>query len=164
MNDGHSGRVAPLSLALGTALGIMDHDLAVLAQAAGLHDAGKSLLPYDVLQKPGPLNEGEWALMRRHPLLGARMLEAGRAHRACVRTALAHHENYDGSGYPFGLRSSDIPIFARIVALTDTYDALRSHRPYKPAYSHRHSMRLIQKARTVRFDPVVVDAFTWLMN
>jgi len=164
MPDGHSGRVMPLSLALGRTLGITGRDLSMLGEAAGLHDAGKSLLPPDVLAKPGPLNEGEWTLMRRHPLLGARMLEAGRAHGACVRTALAHHENYDGSGYPFGLRSSDIPMFARIVALADTYDALRSRRSYKPAYSHGHSMRLILKARALRFDPHVVDAFCWLMN
>jgi len=164
MHYGHSGRVTPLSLALGEALGVAGPDLAVLAQAAGLHDAGKSLLPTDILEKPGPLTEGEWALMRRHPLLGAHMLEAGRAPSACVRTALAHHENFDGSGYPFGLRSSDIPFFARIVALTDTYDALRSKRSYKPAYPHGHSMRLLLKGRTRRFDPGVLDAFVWLMN
>lgn len=164
MHTGHSGRVTPLSLALGSALGITGDDLDLLGQAAGLHDAGKSVLPRGVLLKPGPLNEGEWALMRRHPLLGAHLLEAGRASGVCVRTALAHHENFDGSGYPFGLHASDIPFFARIVALADTYDALRSERPYKPAFPHHRAMRLILSQRSRRFDPQMLDAFLWLMN
>ncbi|EPR44324.1 putative metal dependent phosphohydrolase [Desulfovibrio sp. X2] len=160
----HSGRVAPLSLSLGRALGLRGAELGELALAARGHDTGKLALPEHVLLKPGPLTEGEWALMRRHTLFGAHLLEAGRAPGASVRTALAHHENFDGSGYPFGLRSSDIPLFARIVALADTYDALRAARSYKPAYSHARTMRLILSARGTRFDPRLADAFLWLMN
>lgn len=140
--------------------------LAFLPRASTLHDVGKLHVPGAILRKPGALTAAEFARMKHHTTTGGRVLRE-LAHGASGSPylslghdiALYHHERWDGSGYPFGLRGSQIPLAARIVALADVYDALTSVRPYKPAYSHDVARNLIVTQSGAHFDPDVVEAF-----
>ena len=134
--------------------------------ASPLHDIGKVGVPDAVLTKPGKLDENEWIIMKTHPLVGAETLrEVDRQHpgNAFVKTGVeiaeAHHEKWNGSGYPFGLAREKIPLVARILALGDVYDALTSRRCYKEAFSPEKSREIIVHDREAHFDPDVVDAF-----
>ncbi len=134
--------------------------------AAPLHDIGKVGIPDNILLKPGRLTDDEWMIMKRHTLIGAETLLA--VHSQHIRNifinmgisiARSHHEKWDGSGYPEGLKGEDIPLSARIMAIVDVYDALRSQRPYKEAFSHEKSMQIIRSGTGTHFDPDIVDAF-----
>lgn len=134
--------------------------------ASPLHDIGKVGVPDAVLTKPGSLDESEWVIMKTHPIVGAETLrEVDRNHpgNAFVKTGIeiaeAHHEKWNGTGYPFGLAGEKIPLVARILALGDVYDALTSRRCYKEAFSPEKSRNIIIKDRDIHFDPDVVDAF-----
>jgi cyclic di-GMP phosphodiesterase len=140
--------------------------LAVLPRASTLHDVGKLGIPESILRKAGRLTPQEYAVMKRHTTLGCSTLQEllRRSPRnpflAVGRDiALYHHERWDGGGYPFGLGGAQIALPARIVALADVYDALRSQRPYKPAYSHGVARRFIVAQAGAQFDPDVVEAF-----
>ena len=140
--------------------------LDVLCAASALHDIGKVGIPDRILLKPGPLAEDEWAVMRTHTTLGAETLRAvDRQHpgnalvRAGIDIAEAHHEWWNGQGYPRGLTGEAIPLFARIVAVADMYDALTSDRPYRSALEHGRAVELIVTAAGQQLDPVLVDAF-----
>ncbi len=134
--------------------------------ASPLHDIGKVGVPDHVLLKPGKLNREEWEIMKRHPMIGAETLRAvDRQHPGnnFIKTGIAiaefHHERWDGSGYPYGLRGDRIPLEARILALGDVYDALTSKRCYKEAFTHADSRALILAGSGNHFDPEIVDAF-----
>lgn len=134
--------------------------------ASPLHDIGKVGVPDAVLTKPGKLEESEWVIMKTHPIVGAETLrEVDRNHpgNAFVKTGIeiaeAHHEKWNGTGYPFGLAGEKIPLAARILALGDVYDALTSRRCYKEAFSPEKSREIIIRDREIHFDPDVVDAF-----
>jgi putative two-component system response regulator len=134
--------------------------------ASPLHDIGKVGVPDSILCKPGKLSEDEWTIMRTHPIVGAETLrEVDRQHpgNAFVKTGIeiaeAHHEKWNGTGYPFGLEGGDIPLVARILALGDVYDALTSRRCYKKAFAPDEARRIINDDRGVHFDPDVVDAY-----
>lgn len=134
--------------------------------ASPLHDIGKVGIDDNVLLKPGKLTGEEWVLMKRHPIIGAETLrEVDRQHpgNAFIRTGIeiaeSHHEKWDGSGYPYGLKGEAIPLVARILALGDVYDALTSKRCYKDAFSHAKSRSIIEQGRGSHFDPDVVLAF-----
>ncbi|MEW6252554.1 MAG: HD domain-containing phosphohydrolase, partial [Planctomycetota bacterium] len=134
--------------------------------AAPLHDIGKVGLPDAVLKKPGPLTPAERAVMQSHPQIGADALRAieerrggDRLLRLGAEIAAAHHERWDGTGYPAGLDGQSIPIAARIVALADVYDALTSQRVYKPPLAHAAACHVIEDGRGTHFDPAVVSAF-----
>jgi HD-GYP domain-containing protein (c-di-GMP phosphodiesterase class II) len=133
--------------------------------AAPLHDIGKVGLPDDVLKKPGRLTPAERAIIQTHPRIGADALRAiegrgtDRLLRLGAEIAAAHHERWDGGGYPAGLAGDDIPVAARIVALADVYDALTSQRVYKPPLTHAEARQIIEEASGTHFDPVVVTAF-----
>jgi HD-GYP domain-containing protein (c-di-GMP phosphodiesterase class II) len=138
----------------------------VLPRASTLHDVGKLGIPEHILRKSAPLTLEEFAIMKRHTTVGGRTLQelARRDPRNLFlavgcEIALYHHERWDGSGYPFGLRGPRIPLVARIVALADVYDALTSERPYKRAYAHSVARRLIVAQAGAHFDPDVVEAF-----
>lgn len=140
--------------------------LTTIARMAPLHDIGKIAVPDAVLQKPGPLDDAERALMQRHVLVGREiLLEASRHIRYDPRVALAadiagyHHERWDGDGYPEGLAGNDIPLPARLVAMADVYDAIRSERPYKPALGRDTAGDYILENSGRHFDPVIVEAF-----
>ncbi|HEX5871125.1 MAG TPA: HD domain-containing phosphohydrolase, partial [Longimicrobium sp.] len=128
---------------------------------APLHDLGKVGIPDGVLLKPGRLSDGERELMQRHTEIGAEILAAGRSRmvRMAEGIARAHHERWDGTGYPLGLAGESIPLPARIVALADFYDALSSDRPYRAAWPRERVVDEIAAGRGTHFDPAVVDAF-----
>jgi putative two-component system response regulator len=146
---------------------VVDGDyVELLYLTSPLHDIGKVAVPDNILLKPGPLTPEEFAVMKRHTLVGSQTLEAAaQAHpEAQFLTmardiALNHHERFDGRGYPNGLAGTAIPLCARIVALADVYDALTSRRAYKEAFSHEMAKTLIVDGRSTQFDPDVVDAF-----
>ncbi len=143
----------------------------LLFKSAPLHDIGKVGVPDRVLQKPGKLNAEEWQQMKCHPQIGYDALsraenELGSSSflQVAKELVLTHHEKWDGSGYPDGLKGADIPISGRLMALADVYDALISKRVYKEAFSHEHAVELILKEKGHHFDPAVVDAFEQLQD
>jgi putative nucleotidyltransferase with HDIG domain len=123
-----------------------------------LHDAGKIAVPAEILTKPGRLNESEWALMRRHPELGARMCELAGALPEAIEIVRHHHERWDGLGYPDGLAGHGIPLAARVLSVCDALDAMTSERAYRPrALSEREALERIHAGRGSQFDPAIVD-------
>jgi putative two-component system response regulator len=150
-----------------SSLGSIDEEFVDhLYKSSPLHDIGKVGIPDAILLKPGPLGPAEEAVMRRHPEIGGDTLrgviERFEGHsflRMGMEIAYSHHERWDGSGYPHGLRGSRIPLAARIVALADAYDTITSRRPYKVAFDHEEAVRRIARDRGTHFDPVLVDVF-----
>lgn len=131
--QGHSERVCRYALAMGEEVGLMPSEMEILRQGAVLHDIGKICIPDAILNKPGPLTAEEYELVKRHPLEGFHILEGLKSIRAVLPLVRWHHERLDGRGYPDGLRSDDIPLLVRILAVADVYDAISSERPYRPA-------------------------------
>jgi len=126
-----------------------------------MHDIGKVGIPDHILLKPGRLDERELSIMRTHPLIGARILEGSEAPllQAAHAIALSHHEKFDGSGYPHGLKGEQIPLHGRIVAVADVFDALTSPRPYKAAWELDRAITWLRDGAGGHFDPACVDAF-----
>ncbi len=138
----------------------------LLFQAAPLHDIGKVGIPDSILQKPGPLDHDEFEVMKTHTTIGAAALEDAAkqlddSKLICMARdiVISHHEKWDGSGYPFGVAGTDIPLCGRLMAVADVYDALRSKRVYKPAMSHQQALKIIKNDAGTHFDPAVVEAF-----
>ena len=127
-----------------------------------LHDIGKIGIPERILSKPGPLTDEEWAIMRTHPLLGAQILSPVKFLIPALPIVEAHHEKWDGSGYPRGLRREEIPLGARIFALVDAFDAMTSDRPYRRALSFEQALEQISACAGTHFDPEVVRSFVEL--
>lgn len=155
----HSARVAALSLRVGRRLGLEQHELRDLEMACFLHDIGKIRIPDVVLNKPGALDAEEARLIRRHPEQGAEILGLAQSLHKYVPVVLHHHEWYDGSGYPGGLRGEGIPLFAQIVAIADAYDAMTSSRPYRPGRSLEDAVEEIRAFRGRQFEPRLADLF-----
>jgi putative two-component system response regulator len=157
----HVLRMSHYSQILALAAGYSEEQAEDLLHAAPMHDVGKLGIPDAVLQKPGPLDEREWAIMRRHPEIGAEILgEHKSGVLAIARSiALAHHEKWDGSGYPHGLAGEAIPEEARIVAIADVFDALTSVRPYKPAWTVTAAVAHLRDQSGRHFDPRLVELF-----
>jgi putative two-component system response regulator len=126
-----------------------------------MHDLGKIGIPDSILLKPGSLDAAEWEIMKQHSAIGGEILKGSDAEfiRMGETIALTHHEKWDGSGYPKGLRGIEIPIAGRIAAIADVFDALTSRRPYKEPFSVERSLAIIEEGRGVAFDPEVVDGF-----
>jgi putative nucleotidyltransferase with HDIG domain len=157
---GHSVRVATHSLALAEMLGIKDQDeLAMIYRGALMHDVGKIGVPDAILRKPSSLSEEEWVFMRKHSAMGYRILAQVPYLRPAARIVLAHHERWDGAGYPRGLKKEDIPLGARIFALSDSYDAIISDRPYRRGQTADAAFTEILRCAGTQFDPRVVEAF-----
>ena len=162
----HVLRMSHFAHALALAIGCSPAWADDLLHAAPMHDVGKIGIPDAVLLKPGPLTETEWQVMRQHPVIGAEIIgehDSGILQLA-RSVALTHHEKWDGSGYPQGLRGADIPLAARIVAIADVFDALTSERPYKRAWSVDDAMAHIQAQSGKHFDPQLVPVFLSLRN
>jgi len=155
----HSARVATLALRLGRRFGLEQNELRDLEVACFLHDIGKIRIPDVVLNKPAPLNEEEVSLIRLHPEHGAEILGLAQSLRKYVPVVLHHHEWYDGSGYPGGLRGEEIPLFAQIVAIADAYDAIKSSRPYRPGRTLQEAITEIRAFRGTQFSPQLSDLF-----
>jgi PAS domain S-box-containing protein len=162
--EGHSRRVVEMCLKLARRLGMEDQQLPDLRRGALLHDIGKMAIPDAILQKPGPLNEDEWKLMRQHPLFAFQMLKDIPFLQSALDIPYCHHEKWDGSGYPRGLKGEEIPLAARIFAVVDVWDALTSDRPYRRAWRNEQALRYLQDQKGKHFDPRVVDAFLALLR
>lgn len=157
--QGHCERVADFACALAARVGMDERSLFWFRIGALLHDVGKLLIPAEVLNKPGRLDDEEWALVRRHPEAGVELL-AGIDFPWDVRPiVLSHHERWDGRGYPHGLAGEGIPLVARILTVADVYDALTSERSYKPAMSHADALAVMRRDAGTQFDPALLAAF-----
>ncbi len=153
----HSQAVGRYARAAAAELGLPPPVVERLALAGVLHDVGKIGVGDEILRKPGPLNEEEWAEMRKHPELGARLL-AGAGLADLAEWVFAHHERLDASGYPLGLGDEQIPLEARVLAVADAYEAMTSARPYSPALSHEEAAAELRRCAGTQFDPRVVEA------
>lgn len=158
----HTERVARTAKMIAEQLGLPADEVALIEQAAPLHDIGKLAVSDTILLKPGPLTAEEFAEVKRHPIAGAGILAGSSSAvlQLAEKIALSHHEWWDGSGYPNKLRGEEIPLAGRIVALADVFDALTHARPYKPAWPQHSAIEEIKRHRGRQFDPAVVDAFT----
>jgi putative nucleotidyltransferase with HDIG domain len=155
---GHSERVAVLSVAIGRALKLGADDIEVLRLGALLHDIGKIGVPDDVLRKPGALTDAEFALIKQHPVLGARILKSVPFLARHLSIVELHHERPDGRGYPLGLRGDDIPLAARIVHVADAYDAMTSARAYRAARPSGDALRELWRCAGTEFHAEIVGA------
>lgn len=153
-------RMSRIAALVAEQLGMSEEDVRAIELAAPLHDMGKIAIPDAVLMKPGPLDQDELAIMRRHPRIGHELLSGSqnRLIQLGATIALHHHERFDGTGYPDGLRGEQIPIEARIIAVADVFDALISARPYKPAWTRDAALAYLYAQRGRLFDPACVDA------
>lgn len=160
---GHSRTVAKYSLVLAKILGIKDKTgLNNIKKGALLHDVGKIAIPDSILKKPSPLSPEEWEKIKLHPSLGYGLIKEIKSMKEIGNIILYHHERYDGQGYPTGLKGQDIPIEARIFALSDALDAITSHRPYSEEREFGEAKQEIDNNSGTQFDPTVVDAFNSL--
>ena len=157
--EGHSRRVTELTVRIAEKMGIKGEKLKYVRWGALLHDIGKLGVPDSILQKPGALTEEEWEIMKKHPVLGYQMLSRIDFILPALEIPLYHHEKWDGSGYPRGLREKEIPLPARIFAVVDVYDALTNDRPYRKAYSKEEALEHIINQSGKHFDPEVVRVF-----
>ncbi len=155
----HNRRVSTYATFLARKMGLHDDRVAILRKAALVHDIGKIGVPDKVLLKPGPLNEQEWEIMQRHPLTGYKILREIPFLHVEAEVVYSHHEHYDGTGYPRGLSGEEILLEARIFAVADTFDALRSDRVYRGAQSLEHAVSEVRSGAGRQFDPKVVEAF-----
>lgn len=157
--EGHCHRLERLAILTGERLGLSGQKLINLSYGAYLHDIGKVRVPDGILGKADALSDEEWGKMRRHPEYGQEMLREKDFLEEAGRIVRAHHERFDGSGYPDGRRAEEIPIEARIIAVVDAYDAMTSERPYQPAKARERALEELQLGAGTHFDPRVVRAF-----
>jgi len=157
--ENHTQRVTEFTLSLAKALGAKDSELLYIRRGALLHDIGKIGIPDNILLKQGELTDDEWILMRRHPQFAYEMLQPIKYLRQSLDIPYCHHEKWDGSGYPRGLKGEQIPIAARIFAIADVWDAITSDRPYRKGWSSEEALAYIKNQSGKQFDPKVVDAF-----
>lgn len=156
---GHLERVRRLALNLAFALDWDNEQIVFLEFGAILHDIGKIIVPSRVLKKTGPLDEGEWKLMRRHPEEGAKMLDGVDHLKAAIPYVLYHHEWWNGSGYPMGLSGDKIPREGRLLAIVDAFDAMTTNRPYHVSMMAKDAIEEISQNKGIYFDPDMVDVF-----
>jgi putative nucleotidyltransferase with HDIG domain len=162
--EGHSKRVTAYTIALARAIGLSPAEIKVIARGAFLHDIGKMAIPDEILRKPGKLTKEEQKLMREHCTRGYNMLRKIPFLAEAAEIVFAHQEHYDGSGYPNGLRGTEIPIGARIFAVADSLDAITSERPYRKARSFDVAREEILRCSGTQFDPGVVEVFLKIPN
>lgn len=161
---GHSARVARLSILIGQRLGLSTEQLKELEMACFLHDIGKIHIPDVIINKPIPLNHQESKIIKRHPEQGATILELAESLHKYIPVVLHHHEWYNGTGYPHGLQGDEIHIYAQIVSIADTYDAMTSSRPYRKGCSRDEAAAEIMKFRGIQFNPELTDIFLVALN
>jgi diguanylate cyclase (GGDEF)-like protein len=155
----HVRRVAALSVAIGSRLGLDPDELDELRRAAEMHDVGKLAIPDTVLHKPGPLDDAEWEFVRQHTVIGQRILGAAPALHAIGKIVRSTHERWDGSGYADGLVAEEIPLAARIIAVCDAFTAMTADRPYRVALSDEDAVREVRRCAGTQFDPVIAEVF-----
>jgi putative two-component system response regulator len=160
LTERHCQRLANMALRVGSKLGMSHGELEHVAYGALLHDVGKIGVPEAILGKTGPLDQHEWSLMREHPDIGARICAPLAGSAAFAPIVRHHHERWDGTGYPDGLRTDRIPLGARIVGLVDAFDAMTHDRPYRPARSLEASLEEVRREAGRQFDPELVPILT----
>jgi len=157
--EGHSRRVTDMTVSLAKRMGVPRNELVHIRRGALLHDIGKMGVPDSILLKPGKLDPDEWEVMKRHPAYAVELLSPIDFLRPALSIPLYHHEKWDGSGYPHGLKGPEIPIEARIFSVVDVFDALTSRRPYRDPWHPNEAMRYIEEQADCHFDPAVVGSF-----
>jgi len=155
----HSERVSSLSQRIGVAMGLSDTEITKLKALGLLHDIGKIAIEERVLNKPEKPTEAEWNEIKRHPDIGYRILKSSAEMSELAEYVLTHHERYDGSGYPRGLKTEEIPLLSRIISVADAYDAMTSDRSYRKAMDKLSAVDELIKNKGQQFDPQIVDAF-----
>jgi putative nucleotidyltransferase with HDIG domain len=161
----HAERVQRLAVALAIEHAIGDRQLLEAIHAAALlHDIGKLAIPDSILLKPGPLTPGEYETVKQHAVIGAQILAPLSGCGSLALIVRHHHENWNGTGYPDGLRGERIPVGARVLAVADCYDALTSDRPYRRELSHETALDMIRERRGTMYDPQIVDEFMRMMG
>ncbi len=161
--EGHTLRVTELTLQLARALGVSEEQLVHIRRGALLHDIGKMGIPDSILLKPGALTEEEWVIMRKHPVYAYELLSPIAYLRPALDIPYCHHEKWDGSGYPRGLKKDQIPFTARIFAIIDVWDAVRSDRPYRPAWPEEKAIDYLRNQSGKHFDPKILDIFLGML-
>ena len=158
--EGHTQRVTALTVALARRLKFADKDIVHVRRGGLLHDIGKMGVPDAILLKPGPLTDEEWVVMKKHPTFAFELLSPIRYLKfAAIDIPYCHHEKWDGTGYPCGLKGDQIPLSARIFAIVDVWDALTSDRPYRPAWPSEKVLEHVRSLSGTHFDPMVVQEF-----
>lgn len=157
----HLQRISNYSAIIGREIGMNENEVEVMLYASPMHDIGKIGVPDRILLKPEKLTKTEWKIMKQHTVFGGKILtvDSNGFIRVAQTIALTHHEKWDGTGYPKGLKGSEIPLVGRITAVADVFDALSSNRPYKKAFSVEKSFQIIREGYGSHFDPDVVDSF-----
>ena len=157
----HLLRISQYSTAIARKIGMDNSFLEAMLYASPMHDVGKIGIPDRILLKPGKLEPEEWKIMKRHTIIGGEILEGSDAEfiKLARIIALTHHEKWDGSGYPEGLKKDEIPIAGRIISIVDVFDALTTRRPYKEAFSFESASKIILEKRGYHFDPDIADVF-----
>ena len=159
VTEGHTKRVVDITLELAQKLEIPNTDFIHLRRGAALHDIGKMGIPDRILHKPGPLSEEEWDIMRQHPQYARDLLSPIDYLRPAMDIPCHHHERWDGSGYPSGLKGEEIPLSARLFAVVDVFDALTSDRPYRKAWPKQNALTYIKEQAGKLFDPNITATF-----
>ena len=162
--EGHTQRVTEMTLTLARRFGFNEEDLLHLRRGTLLHDIGKMGVPDNILLKPEPLTEEEWIMMRKHPQYAYDLLKPIAFLGSALDIPYAHHEKWDGTGYPRELKGEEIPLAARLFAVVDVWDALTSDRPYRPAWPEEEALAYIREQSGKHFDPRVVDVFISLLH
>ncbi len=157
--EGHSRRVTDITVRIARAVGMSDLQLMHTRRGALLHDIGKMGIPDRILHKPGKLTPEEWDIMRQHPVYAYNLLNPIEYLRPALDIPYCHHEKWDGSGYPRGLKGEEIPLAARIFAIVDVWDALLSDRPYRKGWTEGKVLAYIQENAGSHFDPKLVEKF-----
>ena len=157
----HIRRMSEYCATLARGLRLPPGEVELILHASRMHDVGKIAVPDAILRKPSGLDEPEWRVMKRHPTIGSLILDNSSSQllQAARVIALCHHERWDGAGYPSGLAGEDIPLWGRICAVADVFDAMTSERPYKRAFPNDEAMQILREGRGTQFDPRVVDVF-----
>jgi PAS domain S-box-containing protein/putative nucleotidyltransferase with HDIG domain len=162
--EGHTQRVTNMTEKLARALGFSEEEIVHIRRGALLHDMGKMGIPDEILQKPGPLSDDEWIIMRRHPEMAYQMLSKIKYLREAITIPYYHHERWNGSGYPHKLKEEEIPLQARMFAVVDVWDALSSDRPYRKKMPHKDVVDYLQREAGHLFDPQVIEKFIPLIT
>lgn len=162
--NGHTQRVTKMTLRLASEMGLSETEMEHIRRGAMLHDIGKMGVPDNILFKPDELSDEEWTVMRKHPEYAHDFLSQIAHLSSAMDIPYSHHERWDGTGYPCGLKGEKIPLAARIFSVVDVWDALRSDRPYRKAWPEEKVLNYIQAGSGTQFDPQVVDLFLKLMD